>query len=29
MKAPLHDDTHTGMTMLLRTLRFYPQILSL
>ena len=29
MKAPLHDDGHTGMTMLLRTLRFYPQILSL
>jgi adenylate cyclase len=29
MKAPLHDDGHTGMPMLLRALRFYPQILSL
>ena len=29
LKAPLHDDGHTGMPMLLRALRFYPQILSL
>jgi adenylate cyclase len=29
LKAPLHDDGHTSMSMLLRALRFYPQILSL
>jgi len=29
MKAPLQDDGHTGIPMLLRTLLFYPQILSL
>jgi hypothetical protein len=29
MKAPLHGDGHAGMPMLLRALRFYPQILSL
>jgi hypothetical protein len=29
LKAPLHDDGHTGRSMLLRALRFYPQILSL
>jgi hypothetical protein len=29
LKAPLHDDGHTGMSMLLRVLRFYPQILLL
>ena len=29
LKAPLHGDGHTGMPMLLRALRFYPQILSL
>jgi hypothetical protein len=29
LKAPLHDDGHTSMSMLLQALRFYPQILSL
>jgi hypothetical protein len=29
LKAPLHGDGHTGRAMLLRALRFYPQILSL
>jgi hypothetical protein len=29
MKAPLQDDGHIGMAMLLRAPRFYPRILSL
>src|SRR6516164_2931561 len=29
MKAPINENGHVGMPMLLRTLRFYPQIFSL
>ena len=29
MKAPLHDTPHTGLAMLMRMMRFYPQVLSL